>query len=48
LNKKGQEIGTMMLNIAPCTSNGQLLGEGQYTDDPGTLLNKPFYFKVKK
>ena len=30
------------------TLDGTPLGEIQYTDNPGTLLNKPFYFKVTK
>ena len=36
----------MLIQITPCRSDGTSLDETNYTNDPDTLLNKPFYFKV--
>ncbi|CAF0814643.1 unnamed protein product, partial [Brachionus calyciflorus] len=43
---RGQEIGTMMVTISPCASDGKALGEKAYTEDPNTLLNKQFNFSI--
>lgn len=45
--KKGFEIGTMSIKITPCSQDGKALGEDAYTEDPNTLLSKPFCFSVK-
>jgi kinesin family protein 1 len=44
--KQGQEIGTMKVNIAPCSASGKPLGEEAYSSDPNGLIGKPFNFKV--
>ena len=47
IDYKGQEIGTVYINVVPCTKDGDALGETAYLDNPRMLLTKPFFFKVK-
>ncbi|CAF0889778.1 unnamed protein product [Adineta ricciae] len=46
VDHKGLEHGRLTLNISPCLSNGQILTEEHFIDQPEELLNKPYYFKV--
>ncbi|XP_064610352.1 kinesin-like protein KIF28 [Liolophura sinensis] len=43
---KGQEEGTLYVNVAPCTQNGKPLDEDYFVDNPEELLGKPYHFKV--
>ncbi|XP_052834331.1 kinesin-like protein KIF28P [Octopus bimaculoides] len=43
---KGEEEGSITVNVAPCTSTGIVLKEETFVEDPRALLGEPFYFKV--
>jgi hypothetical protein len=47
VDHRGEQIGTALVNLIPCNSQGTALDESAYTDNSSSLLNKPFYFKVK-
>jgi hypothetical protein len=46
IDYKGNEVGTLYINVIPCSKDGDALGENAYVDDSKLLINKPFYFKV--
>ncbi|KAK2149668.1 hypothetical protein LSH36_442g01044 [Paralvinella palmiformis] len=43
---KGNEEGSMFVNVTPCTANGKLLDQDYFIDDPHELIGRPYYFKV--
>lgn len=43
---KGDEQGTLAVNISPCKKNGSPLGEDFYVEEPAELLGKGYGFKV--
>ncbi|UJR22741.1 hypothetical protein I4U23_025773 [Adineta vaga] len=43
---KGLEHGRFSVNLNPCLSNGQIVTEEHFIDQPDELLNKPYHFKV--
>lgn len=43
---KGQEEGTICVNVSPCTDMGKPLSEDAFVDDPSELLHKSYAFKV--
>ncbi|CAF3629264.1 unnamed protein product [Adineta steineri] len=38
--------GRISVHLSPCLSNGQILTEEHFIDQPDELLDKPYYFKV--
>jgi hypothetical protein len=44
---KGQEEGSMFVNVTPCTQTGKPLDEDYFVDNPSELVGKPYHFKVK-
>ena len=46
IDYKGNQVGTLFINVLPCASNGDPLGETAYIDEPKLLLGKPYFFKV--
>lgn len=43
---KGQEEGFLTVSISPCKSNGRILGEECYVENPRELLGVAYHFKV--
>lgn len=43
---KGNEEGSIIINVTPCTQNGKPLDEDYFVDDPKDLLGKPFHFTI--
>jgi len=43
---KGNEKGSLDVQIAPCQQTGRSLGDENYVDEPKDLLDRPYYFKV--
>ena len=46
IDYKGNQVGTLFINVVPCAPNGDPLGETAYMDEPKLLLGKPYFFKV--
>lgn len=46
-NFKGQEEGSLTVSISPCASNGRVLGEQYYVENPQELIGQPYNFKVR-
>jgi hypothetical protein len=45
---KGQEEGSIYINVTPCTNGGKPLDEDFFIDDPKDLMGDPYHFKVSK
>ena len=43
---KGQEIGTLNVNITPCDEHGNALDESAIVDNPEKLFQRKYLFKV--
>jgi|SRR6218665_334117 len=46
-NFKGQEEGSLTVSISPCASNGRVLGEEFYVENPQDLIGQSYNFKVR-
>ncbi|KAK3605709.1 hypothetical protein CHS0354_013504 [Potamilus streckersoni] len=43
---KGNEEGTLKVDVTPCHQNGKALEEEYFVEDPKDLMGKPYHFKV--
>jgi hypothetical protein len=43
---QGLEQGRLSIDLTPCSSNGKVLNEEQYVDQPEELIDKPYSFMV--
>jgi len=43
---KGEEVATVVINVAPCYANEKPLSEEFFVDDPSELLGKDYHYKV--
>lgn len=43
---KGEEVATVVINVAPCYANEKPLSEEFFVDEPSELLGKDYHYKV--
>ncbi|GAB1601979.1 hypothetical protein Ahia01_000476500 [Argonauta hians] len=43
---KGEDEGSITVNVAPCSASGTIIKEEQFVEDPSRLVGEPFHFKV--
>ena len=43
---QGEEVATVVINVAPCYADQKPLSEEFFVDDPSELLAKDYHYKV--